>query len=100
MLFTVQEVLQAFLGFSFFELLYRPHLQGVLDILRKEWEETQPQLPPPVPHSAYFTVLREKLKARAALGREALGAVQVREFVSGQLVLLLPMSANKLQVKW
>lgn len=41
LLFVAQEVPQASTWFSPFELLFRRHHQGHLDVLQEEWEETQ-----------------------------------------------------------
>lgn len=57
-----------------------PH-GGVLDVLREEWEETGggpvslPARPPP--QSMYVTALQEKMRATAALAKEAWVAAQV-----------------------
>lgn len=105
-LFAVQEVVQAYLGFSLFDLSNGHHPWGMLDVQWEEWEETQGG---PILLSAYLTILRKKLKVTAALAKEASGAaqagqyekVQLHTFTTSQLVLLLfPMPDNKSQVKW
>lgn len=72
LLFVVQEVAQASLGFSSFELPYC-HVaitsQGLLDVLSEEWEEMEGG---PMPPFAYLTTLCEKMRALAVLARAAL----------------------------
>lgn len=109
----VQEVPQASLGFSPFDLLYGRHPHGVLDVIWKDCEEGATTNPIPPPPSAYVASLRDKLHQVADLAQRELGTTQagqkrsydakvhLRQFQPRQKVLLLlPLSAGKLLVKW
>lgn len=73
-MFAVREVPPASLGFSPFELLYRCHPWGVLDLVRQEWEESAQGGANPL--SSYMAALREKLKQVATLSKRELQSIQ------------------------
>lgn len=97
-------------GFSPFELLYRLHSQGALDLVQEEREEAP--VGGVIPPSTYVTSLRERLRQVATIEAEGLCKAQagqktpygariwLQEFQIGKMVLLLlSTSANKLLVK-
>ena len=110
LLFAVREVPQASTGFSPFELLFGRKPQGILDLLRENWEEG----PSPSKNEIqYILDLREKLHTLGQLSRENFLQAQarqqrlynrgakLRQFTPGEKVLaLLPSSSSKLLAKW
>ena len=110
LLFAYQEVPQASIGFSPFELLYGRDVRGPLDILRESWESSQKSDENII---SYVLSTQDKLSKMAELVQENLSKAQarrkswydknarVREFQPGDPVLvLLPTATSKLLAQW
>ena len=110
LLFAYREVPQESTGFSPFELLYGRKVRGPLDILRENWtgEET-----PEVPISTYVVQMRNKLAEMSDLVQKHARRAQVRQKehydrtakhrsleVGDKALVLLPLSHNRLKMKW
>uniref|UniRef100_A0A3B3HBU1 Gypsy retrotransposon integrase-like protein 1 n=1 Tax=Oryzias latipes TaxID=8090 RepID=A0A3B3HBU1_ORYLA len=111
LLFAYREVPQASTGFSPFELLYGWPVQGPLDLLRKEWEASKKPVAEGI--LSYVLQMRNHLEKYRDLAQENLTRAQrdqkswydkkarQRELEPGKKVLiLLPLTANKLLAKW
>lgn len=110
-LFAYREVPQASTGFSPFELLYGWPVQGPLDLLKKEWEETKTAAPEGI--LSYVLQMRDRLEKYREEAKVNLERAQQdqkrwydkrarqRELKPGQQVLLLlPTCSNKLLARW
>ena len=110
LLFAYREVPQASNGFSPFELLYSHSVRGPLDILSESWQSSERSKESVVSHVLSMRLKLELMKDMAHTNLKSAQDHQkqwydrnsrVREFQSGDLVLLLlPTAANKLLAKW
>ena len=101
---------QASTGFSPFELLYGHSVRGPLDILSESWQSSERSKESVVSHVLSMHLKLELMKDMAHTNLKSAQDHQkqwydrisrVREFQSGDLVLLLlPTAANKLLAKW
>ena len=102
---------QASTGFSPFELLYGRQVRGPLDLLREAWGNPRPTETNSI--LAYVLKMRDKMEEMASLVEDNMHQAQQtqarwydqlarqRSFKPGQQVLLLlPMTENKLLARW
>ncbi|CAM4593563.1 unnamed protein product [Caretta caretta] len=110
LMFAIREVPQASTGFSPFELLYRCHPRGILDIAKEIWEEEPNEGRNIIDHvlqmrerRAWVTpIVREHLeKAQEAQRTHYNRQAKVRQFQPGDRVMvLIPTAESKLLAQW
>ena len=110
MLFAYREVPQETTGFSPFELLYGRCVRGPLDVLREDWTGDKETA---VPVATHIIEMRERLAEMTGLVAKHAAArkekqkqqydknAKSRSFQAGdQVLVLLPVGANRLKLQW
>ena len=110
LLFAYREVPQETTGFSPFELLYGRCVRGPLDVLREDWTGEKETA---VPVATHIVEMRERLAEMTELVAKHATVSQAKQKqqydknaksrsfqIGDQVLVLLPVRANKLKLQW